>query len=154
MQAVAKYIRMSPRKVRLVADLVRGLSVPAARQQLTFSKKGAAVPVLKALNSAVANAENTFSQNASDLIVSEIRIDDGPTIKRHRPRARGAAFPIRKRTSHITVVVGQKKDAEAAKEVKVEEKPATEVKKATEPKASAKKAKPAVKSKKSETPSK
>ncbi len=108
---------MSPRKVRLVADLVRGLSVASARQQLAFSKKSAASPVLKALNSAVANAENTFSKDAAKLIVSEIRIDDGPTIKRHRARARGAAFPIRKRTSHITVVVGPEKGTEA-KEVK------------------------------------
>jgi len=109
--ATAKYIHTSPRKVRLVADLIRGKSIVEARNQLTFSKKAAAKLVLKALNSAVANAEHNNSADTSDYIVSEIRIDEAPTIKRFRPRARGAAFAIRKRTCHIKVTVGPKAGA-------------------------------------------
>ncbi|RMD51782.1 50S ribosomal protein L22 [Candidatus Parcubacteria bacterium] len=109
-KATAKYIRMSPRKVRLVVDLVRGLPIEDAKKQLMFSRKAAAKPVLKVLNSAVANAENNFSLNTEDYIVAEAYVDQGPTIKRYRPRAHGRAALIRKRMSHITIVVGPAND--------------------------------------------
>ncbi|MCL2818535.1 MAG: 50S ribosomal protein L22 [Actinomycetia bacterium] len=107
-KAVARFQRVAPRKARLVADLIRGKSVAEARQILQFSDRAAAEIVLKALNSAVANAEYTTQTQAEDLHVLEIYVDDGPTLKRIRPRAQGRAFRIRKRTSHITVVVGTK----------------------------------------------
>ncbi|MCL2491204.1 MAG: 50S ribosomal protein L22 [Coriobacteriia bacterium] len=107
-KAVARFQRVAPRKARLVADLIRGKSVDEARQILQFSDRAAAEIVLKALNSAVANAEYTNQTQPEDLYVSEIYVDDGPTLKRIRPRAQGRAFRIRKRTSHITVVVGTK----------------------------------------------
>jgi len=107
-QAVARFQRVAPRKARLVADLIRGKSVPEARQILQFSDRAAAEIVLKALNSAVANADYTTQTQAEDLFVTRIFVDEGPTLKRIRPRAQGRAFRIRKRTSHITVVVGTK----------------------------------------------
>ncbi|MBT3231063.1 50S ribosomal protein L22 [Candidatus Uhrbacteria bacterium] len=105
-QATAKYIHMSPRKVRLVADLVRGLGIDQAQKQLQFSQKLAAQPVLKVLNSAIANAKNNNSINVESYKVASITVDEGPTIKRFRPRAHGKSAPIRKRTSHITVKIG------------------------------------------------
>jgi len=107
-RAVAKFQRVAPRKARLVIDLVRGKSVEEARQIMQFSDRAAAEVVLKVLNSAVANAENKSQAQPEDLIVKEIYADEGPTLKRIRPRAQGRAFRIRKRTSHITVVVGTK----------------------------------------------
>jgi len=107
-QAVARFQRVAPRKARLVADLIRGKSVSEARQILQFSDRAAAEIVLKVLNSAVANADYTSQTQAEDLFVTRIFVDEGPTLKRIRPRAQGRAFRIRKRTSHITVVVGTK----------------------------------------------
>ena len=107
-KAVARFQRVAPRKARLVIDLVRGKSVEEARQILQFSDRAAAEIVLKVLNSAVANAEYKNQTQPEDLIIKEIYADDGPTLKRIRPRAQGRAFRIRKRTSHITVVVGTK----------------------------------------------
>ena len=127
-KATAKYVRMSPRKTRLVVDLVRGMSVAAARHQLQFSQKAAAKPVLKVLNSAVANAQNNNSLDTTDFIVTAAFVDEGPTFYRHRPRAQGRSAPIRKRMSHITIEVGSpdvsnKKATEAVqKEEKQEEK--------------------------------
>ena len=121
---------MSPRKTRLVVDLVRGLSIADARAQLQFSKKAAAKPVLKVLNSAVANAENNHSQDTSAFFVTTAFVDEGPTIKRYRPRAHGRSAPIRKRMSHITIVVGPK-DEPASEPKKEEKKP--EAKKAAKP---------------------
>lgn len=104
-RAQAKYIRQSPSKVRRVLDLVRGLPVDEARIVLDFTNRRAADPVKKVLNSAVANAEHNFALDADELHVSEAYADEGPTLKRWRPRARGRAAQILKRTSHITIVV-------------------------------------------------
>lgn len=95
--------RQSPRKVRLVADVVRGMKITEATAILDHLDKRAAPVVKKVLKSAETNALHNFNINKEDLFVFEIRVDEGPTLKRHRPRARGRAFPIRKRTSHIMV---------------------------------------------------
>lgn len=131
-QATAKYIHMSPRKTRLLVNLIRGLSIDEARRQLLFSKKLAAKPTLKVLNSAIANAKNNLGANVDDFKVVTAYVDEGPTIHRFKPRAHGRAFAIRKRMSHITIAVGDGKGIE----VKVE-KPKIEIKKA--PKKTAKK---------------
>ncbi len=102
---------MSPRKVRQVVDLIRGRGVEESIHTLHFVKRAATVPVEKALRSAVANFFNTQEGSqleASDLVVKEAYVDDGPTLKRFRPRAMGRATMIRKRTSHITIVVGDR----------------------------------------------
>jgi large subunit ribosomal protein L22 len=118
-KAHAKYIRMSPRKVRLVADLVRGLPIEQARHQLMFSPKLAAKPILKVLESAIANAKNNFSLESKDLSIMSIMIDEGPTIKRFMPRAQGRATPLRKRMSHIRIAVGiDDKKVEGTKSIK------------------------------------
>jgi len=105
MEVIAKLnrLRMAPRKVRLVANLVRRLPVGVAETQLKFMQKGAARPILKLLQSALANAEHNFKLNKDILWISHITVDGGMTIKRSRPRAFGRAAPIRKRTSHITI---------------------------------------------------
>ncbi len=113
--AKARYIRMSPRKVRLVLGVVRGMAVDAARQQLMFMNKAAAEPVLKLLNSAVANALNNFGLMEETLKIKTIVADGGPILYRYRPRAMGRAAPIRKRTSHITIVLEGAKEVEAEK---------------------------------------
>lgn len=113
-KAKARFIRMSPRKVRLVVDAVRGLSVPHALTQLRFINKAAALPVRKVIESAAANAEHNFSLKRADLTVKEISVDGGPIFKRWRPRAMGRSAPIRKRTSHINVTLASK-DAEPKK---------------------------------------
>jgi large subunit ribosomal protein L22 len=104
-KAQAKYIRQSPYKVRLVLDLVRGLPVAEAEHVLRLTSRGATEPVAKVLRSAVANAEHNHALDSEDLVVAEAYADEGPTLKRFRPRARGRAARIRKRTSHITIVV-------------------------------------------------
>ena len=104
-KAHARYIRMSPYKVRRVLDLVRGLPVEEAEHVLRLTQRGAAQPIAKALKSAVANAEHNHALDAEELFVSEAYADEGPTLKRFRPRARGRATRIDKRTSHITIVV-------------------------------------------------
>ncbi|MDA8442892.1 MAG: 50S ribosomal protein L22 [Peptococcaceae bacterium] len=109
-KAVAKYIRISPRKVRLVVDLIRGKGVGEAFAVLKFTPNGSTEAVEKVLKSAVANAEHNFEMDADNLIVSEIYVDQGPTMKRIMPRAMGRADTIRKRSSHITVVVSEKKE--------------------------------------------
>ncbi len=107
-RAQAKYVRESPYKVRRVLDLVRGLPVGEAEVVLRHANRGAAEPIVKVLRSAVANAEHNHSLDADDLIVAEAFADEGPTLKRFRPAARGRATRIRKRTSHITIVVADK----------------------------------------------
>jgi large subunit ribosomal protein L22 len=112
-RAIARFVRMSPRKVRLVVDQIRGKSVNEAYAILQFSKKGAAEPVGKTLRSAVANAQVKSQDagalvDADELVVSEVFVDEGPTLRRWRAAAQGRATPIRKRTSHITVVVDTK----------------------------------------------
>lgn len=106
-KAKLKHLRISPRKVRLVAGLVRGLPADKALIQLQFSRKRAADSVLKLLNSAIANAENNFQLAKENLYVSEIKVDEGPTLKRWIPRAMGRATSIFKRTSHITLVLNE-----------------------------------------------
>lgn len=105
--ATANHIRQSPYKVRIVLDLVRGLPVDEARVVLDFTNRKAAGTIKKLLNSAVANAEHNFALDADELVVSEAYANEGPTLKRWRPRARGRATRILKRTSHITIVVAE-----------------------------------------------
>jgi len=103
-KANAKFVRISPRKVNVVLDLVRGKDVKYAEAVLKHTPKAACEPLLKLLNSAMANAENK-DMDTSSLIVSECKVDQGPTLKRIRPRAQGRAYRINKKTSHITLVV-------------------------------------------------
>ncbi len=106
-RAIARYIRISSRKVKIVIDLIRGKSVREAEAILRYTPKAATEPVLKLLNSAVANAENNLELNREDLYVAEVYANQGPTLMRYRPRAHGRASRIRKRTSHITIVLDQ-----------------------------------------------
>lgn len=108
--ARARFVRQSPYKVRRVLDLVRGLPVPEARDVLAFTNRRASDPIAKVLESAVANASHNHSLDAAELSVMEAFADEGPTLKRYRPRARGRATQILKRTSHITIVVGDDRD--------------------------------------------
>ncbi len=117
-QATAKFVRVSPRKARLVADHIRGRTVPEARTILTFTERAAAVDVEKVLRSAVANAESNpaLHWNGDQLFVAAVFVDEGPTLKRWRARARGRVARIRKRTCHITIQVAQLPAAVAAAE--------------------------------------
>ena len=108
-KAQARYVRTSPRKVREVVDLIRGKSVADARSVLVFANRGAAPLVAKVLNSAVANAENNQNLSADDLFVKEAYVDEGPTLKRWQFRAMGRVNRIRKRSSHITIAVDERK---------------------------------------------
>jgi large subunit ribosomal protein L22 len=103
LKAIAKYVRIAPRKARLVADEVRGKSYPEAVSLLRFTNKRAAKILGDVLNSAAANAEHNADADSDELRVKTVKVDEGPTIKRYRPRAMGRATMIRKRTSHITV---------------------------------------------------
>ena len=106
MKAVAKYVRIAPRKARLVADEVRGKSYPEAVSMLRFTNKRAAKIIGDIVHSAAANAEHNMDADPDELFIREVRVDDGPTIKRYRARAMGRATMIRKRTSHISVELG------------------------------------------------
>ena len=106
-QASLRHLRMSPRKVRLVIDLIRGKAVEDALNTLFFTKKAAARPVAKLLKSAVANADVKGDYNIDRLVVKTAVVDEGPTWRRWLPRAHGRATRIRKRTSHVTLVLGQ-----------------------------------------------
>ena len=108
-RATAKYVRIAPRKVKIVVDLIRGKSVKEAEAILLYTPKAATEPVMKVLKSAVANAENNLEMNKDELYVAEVYANQGPTLMRFRPRAQGRASRIRKRTSHITVVLDQAK---------------------------------------------
>ena len=114
-QATAKFVRVSPRKARLVADNIRGRTVPEARTVLAFTERAAAVDVEKVLSSAVANAESNpaLHWNGDDLVVHSVQVDEGPTLKRWRARARGRVARIKKRTCHITIQVAQNEQASA-----------------------------------------
>lgn len=103
--AMSKFVRISPRKARLAAGLIRGLRVPHATSQLMFSSLKGGRLLKKTLDSAVANAETQLEVRREDLIVSEVRVDQGPVFKRAKPKNRGGRHPIMKRTSHFTVVV-------------------------------------------------
>jgi large subunit ribosomal protein L22 len=104
-RAQARYARVTPMKARRVVDLIRGLPASEAQAMLRFAPQAASEPVSKVLASAIANAEHNSQLDPESLWVSEAYVDEGPTIKRFRPRAQGRAYRIRKRTSHITVVV-------------------------------------------------
>src|SRR3989338_11712748 len=102
-------LRIAPRKVRLVVDLIRGTSATNAQQQLKFSTKRASGPLLKLLNSAMTNAKNINESVEDDsLYIKDIFVDEGPKLKRHRPRARGVAYQIQKKTSHITIILTER----------------------------------------------
>jgi large subunit ribosomal protein L22 len=103
--AVARFVRVTPMKARRVGDLVRGLGVDDALATLKFAPQAAAATVYKVVDSAAANAEGTEHLSRADLVVAKVLVDEGPTLKRHRPRAQGRATRIDKRTSHITIVV-------------------------------------------------
>ena len=107
-RAVARYVRMSPRKVRRVVDMVRGKSVDEALTILKYAPQIASEPVSKVVKSAAANAENNLNLTRDDLYVAEAFVDVGPTLKRVLPRQRGMADRVLKRTSHITVVVRER----------------------------------------------
>jgi large subunit ribosomal protein L22 len=111
-RAVAKYVRISPYKVREVLDLIRGYDAERAQEILKFSERDAAIVVGKVLASAMANAEHDHAMVADELFVSACYADEGPTLKRWRPRARGRATRIRKRTCHVTVIVSRLPDRE------------------------------------------
>jgi len=107
-RASAQYVRMSPRKVRLVCDIIRGKDTKQAMAILEATPKAAAEVIRKVLKSAVANAENNFGMNPDNLYISQIYADGGMIIKRYQPRAKGRGYRINKRTSHVTVVVKDK----------------------------------------------
>jgi ribosomal protein L22 len=104
-RASARYVRIAPRKARLIADQVRGLHIEKARALLQFSPRSAAQDIQKLIDSAAANAENNHDLIGDEMKVSSITVDEGPTLKRYRPRAQGRATPIHKRTSHIAVAL-------------------------------------------------
>lgn len=111
-KAKARYVRISARKVRLVADQIRGLGVEEAISLLSFSPRGASVPILKLLRSAAANAENNDDLDPEDLRIERISVDEGPTMRRYRPRARGRATRIEKRSCHINIALSPIPDAD------------------------------------------
>jgi len=120
-KAHTRFLRMSSRKVRLVVDAVRGMPVEPALAQLTFMSRAAARPVRKLLESAIANAEHNFKLDPEGLYIKTAMVNQGPSLKRWRPRAMGSAAPILKRTSHITIVLDTRegyapKKGKAAKE--------------------------------------
>lgn len=104
-RATAKYVRVSPRKARLVADQIRGRHIDDARSLLRFSPRAVSVEIGKLVESAAANAEANHDLIGDEMVVHEIRVDEGPTLKRFRPRAQGRATPIHKRTCHISVAL-------------------------------------------------
>ena len=110
--AVARFVRVTPMKARRVVDLVRGLGVDDALATLKFAPQAAAATVYKVVDSAAANAEGTEHLSRADLVVAKAFVDEGPTLKRHRPRAQGRATRIDKRTSHITIVVAPRVEDE------------------------------------------
>lgn len=121
-KASVKNLRTSARKTRLVVDIVRGMQVEKALDQLKFVNKKVTGSVSKLIKSAIANAENNYELSKDNLYVKEITVDEGTTLKRWMPRAHGRATPIRKRTSHINVVLGEIKDSgeKKAKQQKIE----------------------------------
>lgn len=116
--AKLNYLRIAPRKVRLLADLIRGKSVEEARTILRFTVKKGAQPLLKLLNSAAANAKNNLKLTEANLFISKIEVNEGPKYKRWRPRARGQAYEIQKKTSHINLVLSETKGKKTKKKVK------------------------------------
>ena len=138
-KATAKFVRVSPRKARLVADNIRGRSVPEARTILAFTQRAAATDIEKVLRSAVANAEANHGLDGDELVVEAAYADEGPTLKRWKPRARGRVNRIRKRTCHVTLVLAEVPEQNTRRRPrKKAETPAAEE---TKPKASRKRAK-------------
>jgi len=111
-KAKLNYLRIAPRKVRIVADLIRGKPVKEAKKILKFTVKRAAKPLLKLLNSAIANAKHNFNLDENNLYISKILVNEGPKLKRVFPRARGHADIIQKKTSHVTLVLDEIKKEE------------------------------------------
>ena len=120
--AKLRHLRIAPRKVRLVADLIRGKKIEEAQKILNFTVKGASRPLFKLLKQAEANAKNNFQLDPINLYVSRITVDEGPKLKRWMPRARGQTYEIQKKTSHITIILDElikkKTKAKMAKRVK------------------------------------
>jgi len=141
-RAQARYVRVTPMKARRVIDLIRGMNAADAQAVLKFAPQAASEPIGKVLDSAIANATNNHAMDARGLVVSAAYVDEGPTMKRIRPRAQGRAYRIRKRSSHITVIVSDGiapvVTKPAAKPAKAAEKPAEATPKATAKKAAAK----------------
>jgi len=120
-----KYLRIAPRKVRLVADLIRRKKVEQAQTILDFTTKGAVKPLTKLLKTAIADARNNFQLDPSNLYISKITVDEGPKYKRWKARSRGIAAPIQKKTSHITLVLSEiSPEDKKVKKIKKVEKPA------------------------------
>jgi large subunit ribosomal protein L22 len=113
--AVARFARVTPMKARRVVDLIRGLPADEALALLRFAPQAASDTVYKLLESAIANAESTEDLATDSLVVTKAKVDEGPTLRRFRPRAQGRAYRINKRTSHITVVVQPRDDEEGAR---------------------------------------
>jgi large subunit ribosomal protein L22 len=111
-RAQARFIRVTPMKARRVVDLIRGLPAAEAQAVLRFAPQAASEPVGKVLASAIANAEHNFKLDSDTLVVSRAWVDEGPTLKRFRPRAQGRAYRINKRTSHITIEVSEVQTSE------------------------------------------
>lgn len=109
-KAVLRTVRIAPRKVRLVVDLVRGKKVGEAIAILKHTPKAASLVVEKLIMSAIANAEHNYEMDPNNLVISQAYVDEGPTLKRFRPRGKGRASAINKRTSHITVILTEKKE--------------------------------------------
>lgn len=124
MKAILKQYRQSPRKVRLVADLIKGKNVDKALSELQFTDKRASLTIRKLLSSAIAGAKNNFNTAREDLFIKDITVNKGPTLSRWIPRARGRATPINKRTSHITLILGEQRSGPKRKKgLKVAQKP-------------------------------
>jgi large subunit ribosomal protein L22 len=140
-RAQARYVRVTPMKARRVVDLIRGMSAADAQAVLRFAPQAASEPVGKVLASAMANASNNHAMNARDLVVSAAFVDEGPTMKRIRPRAQGRAYRIRKRSSHITLILSDGIEPAPVQRVKAAKAEAAAVAaEESTPKASAKKA--------------
>ncbi len=123
-----RYLRIAPRKVRLVVDSMKGKSVGEAQTALSFMTKKGSLPVLKLLKQAVANAKDSFQVEEDNLYISEIRVDEGPKYKRWMPRARGSAYEIQKKTSHVTLVLDTIKPTKEKKRKKAKKKTAETIK--------------------------
>ncbi len=107
-KAKLKFLKMGPKKLRLLADVIRGLDVAGAQAQLSFVNKIAAKPLIKLINSAIANAENNFDLKKDNLFIKKIIIDEGPVLRRWQPKAHGRATPIKKRSCHINLILAEK----------------------------------------------
>jgi large subunit ribosomal protein L22 len=123
-RAQARYVRVTPMKARRVIDLIRGMNAADAQAVLRFAPQAASEPIGKVLDSAIANAANNHAMDVRGLVVSAAYVDEGPTMKRIRPRAQGRAYRVRKRSSHITVIVSDGIAPIVVKPVKADTKPA------------------------------